>query len=795
MATHTHLADYQLGPYRPWYALVNRMFIARVGLLGAVSGLILLSACSRDPRVASRKYVDSGNKYFDRGKYKEASIMYRRALGKDMRYADAWYRLGLTNLKLRLPGEARRDFSRAMEIDPGNTDAIVKLGDIDMIFYLVDPQGNRVLLTDLKDLAQQLFKKDPKSFDGLRFSGYIALMQKDRKTAIQKFEQANQVKPDQADLVLSLVQTLFQDQQNDAAEKFAKELIEKQKTYGPIYDVLYGYYIRNNHPETGEELLKKKISSNPGHGSYVLQLAFHYYMTSRKTDMTATLQQLTSDPKMYPDNHMQVGDFYERVRDFDSALEQYDRGQKEDPKNKRVYQKKMVEVLGTQGKRDQASKMVAALLKDDPKDPEALAMHATLLLESGDKSQVKTVMDELQPLILKMPGNPTLHLNLGRAYMTSGDPQSLDQARIQFQEALKIEPRYVPARLALGQLELARGESPQAVQTADEVLSTEPENMPARLLRATGLMNMRENQRAREELMAVLKIYPKSNDARFKLGELDYLERRYKEAEADFQILLDANDPRGLPGMMEVKVGQGQWEQAIKLADDQLSQSPDRIDYRMELAMTCFRAGRYADAIVQFQKLIDKKPNSAELYVRIGEAKKSAGDTLGALQAFNKAKDLEPRSVLAHLDLAMTYEQTGRDEDARKSYEDVIKIQPDNVAALNNLAYLKADGNVDLDQALAYAKQAQQKSPNDPNVMDTVALIYIRKNLTDDSLRLLRDLVRRTPENPTFHLHLAMALYQKGDRPLAKKELETALRNKPNEREQTKIKQMLAKVG
>jgi tetratricopeptide (TPR) repeat protein len=771
------------------------MSISRFALLAVVPCLILLAACSRDPRVVSRKYVDSGNKYFDKGKYKEASIMYRRALSKDMRYADAWYRLGLTNLKLRIPGEARRDFSRAMEIDPANRDAIVKLGDIDMVFYMLDPQGNRALLADLKDLAQQLFKKDPKSFDGLRFSGYIALMQKDRKTAIQKFEEANQVKPDQPDLMLSLVQALFQDQQNDVAEKYAKELIEKQKTYGPMYDALYLHYVKTNQPDLGEELLKKKIANNPSEGSYLLQLAFHYYMTNRKPEMNATLQRLTSNPKVYPDNRLQVGNFYERIRDLDNALAQYDQGQKENPKDRRVYQKKMVEVLGTQNKRDQASKLVAGLLKDDPKDPEALAMHATLLLESGDKAQVKTVISELQPLIQKLPGNVTLHLNLGRAYMTGGDPQSLDQARIQFLEALKIEPRYIPARLALGELELARGENPQAVQTAEEVLNADQVNLTAHLIRSTGLMNMRENQKAREEIMSTLKIYPKSNEARFQLGELDYAEHRFPEAEADFQALIQANDPRGLPGVIEAKVAEGHADQAIKLAEDQLRQSPDRNDYRMELAITCYRTGKYDQAISEFQKLIDKKPDSAELYVRMGESKKSAGDTKGAIEAFTKAKSLEPRNVLSNLDLAMTYEQTGRDADALKSYEDVIKLQPDNVEALNNLAYLKADGGVDLDQALAYARQAQQKRPNDPNVTDTVALIYIRKNLTDDSLRMLRDLVSRKPQSPTFHLHLAMALYQKGDRPLAKKELETALRNKPSEREQTEIKQLLAKVG
>ena len=100
------------------------MFIPRVVLLAAAPCLILLAACNRDPRIVSRKYVDSGNKYFNRGKFKEASIMYRRALAKDMRCADAWYHLGLTNLNLHIPGEARRDFMRAMEIDPGNTDAI-----------------------------------------------------------------------------------------------------------------------------------------------------------------------------------------------------------------------------------------------------------------------------------------------------------------------------------------------------------------------------------------------------------------------------------------------------------------------------------------------------------------------------------------------------------------------------------------------------------------------------------------------------------------------------------------------
>jgi tetratricopeptide (TPR) repeat protein len=57
--------------------------------------LILLSACNTDPKAAARRYVAKGNGYFARGQYKEASILYRRALARDLRSPQAWYRLGL----------------------------------------------------------------------------------------------------------------------------------------------------------------------------------------------------------------------------------------------------------------------------------------------------------------------------------------------------------------------------------------------------------------------------------------------------------------------------------------------------------------------------------------------------------------------------------------------------------------------------------------------------------------------------------------------------------------------------
>ena len=47
------------------------------------------SGCSRDPQVRRAKFVASGNRYFDQGKFAEAAIEFRSALQADPTSADA----------------------------------------------------------------------------------------------------------------------------------------------------------------------------------------------------------------------------------------------------------------------------------------------------------------------------------------------------------------------------------------------------------------------------------------------------------------------------------------------------------------------------------------------------------------------------------------------------------------------------------------------------------------------------------------------------------------------------------
>jgi tetratricopeptide (TPR) repeat protein len=766
--------------------------------------VLVLAGCDRDPKVARVKYVNNGNKYFDKGKFKEASIMYRRALQKDLRYGEAWYRLGLTNLRLADFAEARKDFLRTMELDPANLDAIVKASDIDLALAFVNIKQRPQAVADLKDMVSTLKKRAPQNFDFYRLEGYVALLEKDPSTAIENFKKANSIKPEQPDLVLILVQTLMADGKTEEAEKYARAQLAKTKNYGPLYDVLYSSFVRQKRLGDAETILKEKVASNPKDGNVLVQLALFYAQTNRKSDMQTTLGRLTSDQKTFPNAHQLAGDLYYQLRDFDDAYQQFSQGEKENPKQHRLFSTRMVEVLASQNKVPEATALSAQLMKEDPKDPEATSIHATLQLQENDKAKAKQVISDLQPLVVKFPKNAVVHFNLARAYLIQGDPASNEQARIHLEETLKIRPQELQAKYFLALLSLNKQDYSKALQIADDILTTDKTNVRVEMIRAKALIGISEKEKSREQLNAILSSINASStgnakavwtEAKYLLGALDLDHKNYADALSEFEEVRKTGSPNGLIGIVEVKVSQKKFDEAETLIRDQLKMTPDRQDFQVALANIQVDARKYKEAIDTLQKLIDKNPKNPAMLTRLGETKRLTGDNPGAIAAFKQAHDLAPNEITPLLEMAMAYDDTGRNEEARRYYEEVLKINPDQFQALNNLAYLKADEGVDLDQALTFAQRAEQANPNNLDIRDTVGYIYYRKNLTDDSIRMLKELVTQRPERATFHLHLAMAYYQKGDKGQAKRELDAASRYTPSEKELHRIKELSAKLG
>ena len=193
-----------------------------------------------------------------------------------------------------------------------------------------------------------------------------------------------------------------------------------------------------------------------------------------------------TDEKQFPDGHLMAGDFYFfRLREFELAKQQYEAGIAAFPKDKAVYQKRLVELYATTGSNAQANQLVDALLKENPKDTDAIAMHAALLLTSGKPEQVNQAAIDLQGLVAKNPTNHLLRFNYARALLAKGQ---MEPARLQLEDAIKTRPDFVAARELLARVYLAKPDPAKALQVAEELLQLDKNNLTGHLTRSAALL-------------------------------------------------------------------------------------------------------------------------------------------------------------------------------------------------------------------------------------------------------------------------------------------------------------------
>jgi len=782
-------------------------------VLVAISALV---SCSRDPKVVARSYLASGNKYFDKGRYAEARLMYIRAKQKDPRFGEAYYKWGLTELKLGSYGPAVQAFQRAIELIPPNQperwDAMIKASDV----YLVaahqerEPRNQKQFLDEVERWSTDLLKRDPDSFDGHRLTGDLELAKSvvDSATAekqsaaqhldraIEEYRQADALKPGQDTILMQLARTSSSKGDLAAAELLYRQVLDRDKTAQPAYTELYKLYWLQNKRDEAEQLLKLAYQNNPKEVTYLTTLALQYSLQGRRSDMVGVLDQIKSRAKEYPDAYLVVGDFYYRLGDPNSAILEYNQGIARDPKRKVLYQKHVIEVMLHQGRRAEAAEINAQILKDSPKDSDARGLAATLLLDKGEAAKAIT---DLQSVVTSAPDNPVARFNLGRAYSARGDWEPARQA---FEKAIELKPDYILPRLALAKQQLSRGEFDASLKSGQAILTrSDRNNTTAQLIVSGSLIGQRKYEEARSLLEAMAKGNSGSPEVFLQLGVLNLAENKLKDAEEAFRKSYQLNpaDARGLIGVVRCYLAQDKAGEALDLLRAESDKAPARLDLRMALANAALDAGKFDVAVAEYQKVLDgidkNSKQRAAVYLRLGEAYRHKGDSHSAIANMQKARETLPDDSNILTNLALAFDEAGRTSESKQTYEAALKLDPNNGLILNNLAYLMAEHGGDLNDALTKALKARQLVPNMRQASDTLGWIYLKKGLNDNAIDIFKDLVDKEPGQPTYRYHLAMALSLKGEKPEALKQLHESLKYNPPKEERQKIEQLLLKLN
>ncbi len=756
-----------------------------------VVSLVAVCGCS----ATKQAYVTKGNKLFAAGKYQDAALNYRAAIQKDVGYGEAYYRLGLTAIKLEQGRTAYQALLRAVQLLPHNADAKKKFADVCLGLYLADRQHSQALYTQIGELSDEFLSRNRKSYEGLMLKGYLASTDQKPQEAIEYFRQALQVNPADSGVVTELAHLLIQNGEPQQGERLATGLIfEKKTSYGPAYDLLYSFYLNAKRPVEAENILKAKVNNNPKIADYVLQLARHYSRVQNPAEMTEVLRRLLDDPNDFPQARLWVGDFYLGLGDYAEAISYYQQGANtsREAKTKVVYEIRNVLALLSEGSKEEALRLTERLRQQNPKDNAVLRIHADLLLAQGQRDHGDVVVKEFQALASQNSSDPALRMQLGRAYRLKGD---LERARTQYLEAIHQRPDLLAAHYELADVSLLQHRPQEAVEQASEILTTQPNDRRARLLYGRGLIGTGDADGARAVFTRLIKDFPQDAEPRVQLGLLALAGGNFPQAIDILGPERAKGDARVFAALADAYVHEKQFDQARAILNEGRAKWPNASVLQEQLANTELLSGHYDLALAQYQQLLASDPASIVVRRQLAEVYDLVGDHGRSIAQYRRALFLAPKDIALKVSLADALARADRIEEARALYQDVAKAHPENAPALNNAAFFLADTGGDLDEAFRLAKTALAKIPGQPSFSDTIGYIYLKKGMLDSAIQSFSTLVHRYPASPSFHYHLGLALFQKGQKGVARKELEAALANHPSREDTLRIRELLNEIS
>src|SRR5262249_49009434 len=148
-----------------------------------------------------------------------ASINFRKAIQKDPNSGEAYYKLGLTNLRLKKVADGYQSLNRAVALLPDRPDVRLTFASLCMQLYESDARRPQGLYDQLVKTVTLMASKEPNAYDTLRFQGYVALFDRKLKEGIEKLQKANEIKPVEPEVTIALMQALIQDGRSAEAEK------------------------------------------------------------------------------------------------------------------------------------------------------------------------------------------------------------------------------------------------------------------------------------------------------------------------------------------------------------------------------------------------------------------------------------------------------------------------------------------------------------------------------------------------------------------------------------------------
>ena len=224
----------------------------------------------------------------------------------------------------------------------------------------------------------------------------------------------------------------------------------------------------------------------------------------------------------------------------------------------------------------------------------------------------------------------------------------IDEANARVEHALSIYPEFQRAHEARGELLLAQGQLPAAA----------------------------------EAFQQAMKLDPKRQQTRMKLGQVFMHMGRVEEARALQGELMElSQDNKDIAQAAELEK-EGKPEEAEKLYRQILSRHPDNVSAMRLWARLGIQQKQYAGAEVPLKRAVELAPGFGRAWADLCEVQYEQGKFEDAIESAKKLIKLQPRVPDGHILLASALATAGHYQGAVESFDKALEIAPDHVGAL-----------------------------------------------------------------------------------------------------------------
>ena len=428
-----------------------------------------------------------------------------------------------------------------------------------------------------------------------------------------------------------------------------------------------------------------------------------------------------------------------------------------------------------------------ALFTINDDDSEALMLRARMRIQQNKGDEA---IKDVEEVLKKVPSGRDPLFLMAQARLSVGQ---IDQANAFIADLERYHPAYLKTGVLKIQAAFSAGDAQTALKLSNEVIDNASTTKPGagndlqtiRELRVRGLssrglayLDLGKIAEAKTDLQEIVKQSPRSSAALTNLAKVLIAERNSVGALDLYEKALqfDTNNFDAVNGIVSVSIMLRQTAKAHERTDQLIAANAGRNDVLAALHYLKSRifAAEKKDANTEQELLaaIELDENYLPAYSTYADLLIAQDRVEDAVRQYKTVLEKRPAAPTFTM-LGILEDSRGNTAEAEKAYRKALEIDPNTAIAANNLAWLLADSQGNLDEALQLATMVVTKNQSIAGYYDTLGWIYLKKGLNSPAVEKFKKAValeeanaqkNGVAPNPEYRVRLGMALTRSGSR-------------------------------